>query len=127
MKGPGADERYWTALAAGRLEMQQCARCGRWNWPAVWRCGACGSWEHAWYEVPLEGTIFAWTRTWHDFGAPKDFTLPFVSVTVELQGAGRRRLLGTLAEDAGNVHIGARVVGEIGRINYNSEPLPAVR
>lgn len=127
MKGIGADGRYWQALAAGRLVMQQCVRCRQWHWPAVWRCGECGSWEQQWQQVPLRGTIFSWTRTHHDFGAPSQFELPFVSVVVELEGAGQRRLLGTLQGDTANVRIGAPVTGEIGTVTIDDEALPALR
>lgn len=127
MRGPGADDHYWKALAAGRLEMQQCVRCHRWNWPAVWRCGECGSWDQAWHEVPLQGRIFTWTRTWHDFGAAADFGLPFVSVVVTLEGAGQRRVLGTLEGDDSTVFIGAAVTGSIGKVTVGSEVLPALR
>jgi uncharacterized protein len=126
MRGLGADARYWQALSAGRLEMQQCARCDHWHWPAVWRCSDCGSWEQKWQEVPLRGTIFAWTRTHHDFGAPPQYKLPFVSVVVTLDGAGHRRLMGTLQGDTSTVHIGARVAGEIGRVTVGDEELPAL-
>lgn len=128
MKGPGADERYWQALQEGRLEMQQCNQCSRWNWPAVWRCGECGSWEHSWHQVPLTGRIFSWTRTWHDFGAPREFTLPFVSVLVALDGAGHRRLLGTLAAGPEEVVCsGAEVIGEIITLKVDDAALPALR
>jgi uncharacterized protein len=126
VNGPGADEHYWQALGEGRLEMQQCASCARWNWPAVWRCGECGSWEHHWHEVPLTGTIFTWTRTWHEFGAAKEFELPFVSVVVELDGAGHRRVMGTLAGSKDDVNIGARVTGNISRVTIDGESVPAL-
>jgi uncharacterized protein len=126
LNGPGADEHYWQALREGRLELQQCAGCARWNWPAVWRCGECGSWEHRWHEVPLSGTIFTWTRTWHEFGAAKEFELPFVSVVVELDGAGHRRVMGTLADRRDDVRIGARVTGNISRVTIDGESVPAL-
>src|SRR3546814_3931465 len=63
----GADGPYWQALAEGRLELPRCEGCNRWHWPAVFRCGECGSWDHRWHTVATEGTIFSWTRTWHPF------------------------------------------------------------
>lgn len=108
--------------------MQQCNGCKRWNWPAVNRCGECGSWEHTWREVPLTGRIYSWTRTWHNFSAPAELKPPFVSVLVELDGAGQRRLLGTLPGNyEGDAWIGAAVTGEIISIQVNGEPLPALR
>lgn len=127
MKGPGADEHYWKALSAGRLEMQQCSGCRRWNWPAVWRCGECGCWEHEWHEVPLQGSIFTWTRSWYDFGAPREFGLPFVTVVVTLDGADHRRVLGTLVGDGQHVHIGMTVVGQIGKVTIDGDELPTLQ
>jgi uncharacterized OB-fold protein len=127
MKGPGADAHYWEALAAGRLEMQRCAGCQRWHWPAVWRCGECGSWDQAWHPVALTGRIFSWTRTWHDFSAAPEFKPPFVGVVVELDDAGGKRLIGTLIDSQADVHIGMRVNGEISHIDTEDGPLPALR
>lgn len=127
VKGPGADEHYWEALSQGRLELQQCKGCQRWNWPAVWRCGECGSWEHGWHEVPLSGRIFSWTRTWHEFGAPRQFKPPFVIVVVELDGAGGRRVTGTLrCEPDAEVRIGDRVTGEIRPVQLEDRELPGL-
>jgi len=125
LQGPGADAHYWQALAAGRLEMQQCAGCGRWNWPAVWRCGECGSWDHHWHEVPPRGRIFTWTRTWHEFGAAKQLGLPFANVVVALDGAGHRRLMGTLIGSADSLCIDAPVIGEIIRVAVDGGEIPA--
>lgn len=127
MKGPGADEHYWEALGQGRLELQQCSGCQRWHWPAVWRCGECGSWEHAWHEVPLTGRIFTWTRTWHEFGAPQQFKPPFVIVVVELDGANGRRVTGTLRCEADTqIRIGDRVLGEIRNVKVEHGELPGL-
>ena len=34
---------YWSALAQGRLEVQQCLDCGRWTWPPRPVCSKCQS------------------------------------------------------------------------------------
>lgn len=127
MKGLGADRAYWDALASGVVKMQQCAGCEKWNWPAVWRCGECGSWEHRWSEVEPKGRIFSWTRTWHDFGAPAELGLPFVSVVVELDGAGGKRLIGTLSDQDAEIKIGQAVIGEIQPVSFEGESIPALR
>jgi uncharacterized protein len=127
VKGLGADRAYWDALNDGVVKLQQCAGCEKWNWPAVWRCGECGSWEHVWRGVEPKGRIFSWTRTWHEFGAPVELGLPFVSVVVELDGVGGRRLIGTLAETDADVRIGQRVKGEVHRVTFEGESIPALR
>lgn len=127
MKGLGADEEYWRALDHGVIKMQQCAGCGRWNWPAVWRCGECGSWEHRWHEVEPKGRIFTWTRNWHDFGWPSPDGLPYVSVVVELDGAGQRRLLGVLDDPKAEVRIGQPVTARPFKIEWEGEPVTVLR
>lgn len=120
MKGLGADAEYWEALAKGSLKMQQCCGCGTWHWPAVWRCGECGSWEQGWREVVPRGRVFTWTRTHHDFGWPV-VALPYVSVIVELDGAGGKRLNGVMADAGGAVHIGQRVTAEPWQFKWEGE------
>ena len=127
MKGVGADEPYWLALSAGQLKLPECSACGKAHWPAVWRCGECGSWEQQWTSFELSGTIFSWARTWHEFGASKEFGLPYVSVVVEIDNAGGRRLLGTIAGNAENIRIGDRVHGEVISVNIEDESIPALR
>ncbi|RJG18836.1 Zn-ribbon domain-containing OB-fold protein [Massilia cavernae] len=127
MSGLGADGEYWKALAQGKVKMQQCAGCEKWNWPAVWRCGDCGSWEHAWREVAPAGRIFSWTRTWHEFGAPAAFGLPYVSVVVELDGAGGRRLIGTMHDGAAALKIGQHVTGEPVQLEWEGQAMSALR
>ncbi len=121
MKGIGADGEYWAALAQGKLKMQRCAGCGTWNWPAVWRCGECAGWEQVWEEVAPQGRIYSWTRSWYDFGAPRDLPVPYVSVVVELDGAGGKRLLGTL--EGGEPAIGLAVTAQVRASEFEGEAL----
>ena len=80
----GAEGPYWDALAQGRLMLPRCDGCGKWHWPAVWRCGACGSWDHAWHEQPLAGTVFTWTRTHHRFAGTEGLDRPYATALVLL-------------------------------------------
>lgn len=123
----GADQRYWDALAEGRLEMPRCAGCQRWHWPAVWRCGACGSWGQTWHAVPLEGVIYSWTRTWHPFGGTEEIGTPFVSAVASLPHAGGRRLVGILEGDEAGLGIGAPVLGRISTTHVWGDDILAVR
>jgi uncharacterized OB-fold protein len=127
MRGLGADEVYWKGLAQGEVKVQQCSGCGHWHVPAVWRCGECGSWDLAWHGVAPRGRIFSWTRTWHEFGAPPELGLPFVTVVVELDGAGGRRLMGTMANAEAQVRIGQPVEAEVIRTTFEGETIPALR
>ena len=122
----GAEGRYWDALAEGRLELPRCAGCGRWHWPAVWRCGDCGSWEHDWTATRLAGSVFSWTRTWHKFGGAEGLETPFVTVLVTLADAPVR-LLGVVEGDETSLRIGAPVSGRVGRTPFGEAAIPAIR
>lgn len=122
----GAEGQYWAALNEGRLELPQCEGCDRWHWPAVWRCGDCGSWDHAWHEQPLTGTVFTWTRTWHPFGGTEAFEKPFVTLIVALDTVPIR-LTGVLEGEEGGIAIGAPVTGRIGATAFAGSQIPALR
>lgn len=124
--GLDADARYWRALEEGRLELPVCGGCGRWQWPAVSRCGECGSWDSEWRQVTPRGTIFSWNRTRHPFAGTEQLEPPYVSVLVELADAGRIRLLGLFARDGGTPAIGQRVTGRVGTMRYLDRQLPAI-
>lgn len=131
MRGLGADDEYWSSLNEGLLRLQSCSGCGKWNWPAVWRCGECGGWQHQWKDVAISGRIFSWTRSWHDFGGPDELTPPFVSVVVELDADfdGQRavRLLGVLAQSDDPVAIGQVVHGEVIKVTFKGEKIPVIQ
>jgi uncharacterized OB-fold protein len=131
MRGLGADTHYWDALNNNNLKLQACRQCKKWNWPAVYRCGDCGSWEHDWLPVGMKGEIFTWTRSWHDFGAPKKLGLPFISVVVALEGADNTRLVGVLKTDGepenNSVAIGKKVQGKIISVDFADEAIPVIQ
>jgi uncharacterized OB-fold protein len=122
----GADQTYWAALQEGHVQLPRCKGCNQWHWPAVWRCGDCGSWEHEWVDVRLEGSVYSWTRTAHPFAGTEAFTVPFVSVVVALDDAAGARLLGTIEGADADVRIGARVSGRIGEISAGGNSIPAL-
>jgi uncharacterized OB-fold protein len=120
-----ADAPYWAALDEGRLSMPRGTGCGIWHWPAVARCGECGTWGPAWHDVAPEGTIFTWTRTWHPFGGTEGITTPFVTVVVSIDGAGGKRLMGLLEGDQAGLAIGAKVRGAIGQTRFGDRTIPS--
>ena len=122
----GAEGRYWDALDEGRLELPRCKGCGKWHWPAVWRCGECGSWEHEWVEQPMAGTIFTWTRTHHRFGGTEGIAVPYVTVLVELD-AVPIRLQGLLEGEERGLKIGAKVTGRVDRTSFGEARIPSLR
>ena len=106
------DAPYWDGLAHGELRVQQCRNCLYWQWPADWRCPACGSYEFRWTPVQPEGIVYSWIRTHYPFVPGYNDLLPYVNVLVELPAAGHVRMMGLLVGDTADPHIGDAVVGE---------------
>jgi uncharacterized protein len=123
---PGADGPYWDALAEGRLVLPQCKGCGTWHWPAVWRCGNCGSWEQHWHVQLLAGAVFTWTRTHHRFGGTEGLALPYVTALVTLS-AVPIRLQGLIEGDDAALKIGAVVSGRVDRTRFGDADIPSIR
>ncbi|QSB45349.1 OB-fold domain-containing protein [Tsuneonella flava] len=122
----GPDAPYWEALEDGRLMLPRCSACQTWIWPAAHRCGACHADDVQWVEMPLEATVFTWTRTWHRFGLTEDFELPFTTVLAEIAHCGIR-LLGNLEDpDRVDPEIGQRLTGTIGSTRTPDGELPVI-
>lgn len=122
----GADAPYWSALASGQLQLPKCTQCGRWHWPAVFRCGECGGWEHQWHQVPMRGVVFSYARNWHPFAGTEGIGVPYVSVVVELPQAGGRRVLGLFKGDERGLRIGAKLRGEPAITMMGDDRIPAM-
>lgn len=122
----GAEAEYWDGLLAGELLLQRCADCRAWHWPAVFRCAACGSWEHIWEKAALTGQVYSWTRSWHPFGGLEAIDKPFVIAVVQLDGGGRARLVGIM-DDPGGVRIGQPVTGRITATPFGDGAVPSIR
>lgn len=113
--GIGADAPFWDALDDGAFRLPQCSGCGRWTWPAHFRCGECGSWNFEWIAVSPHGQVYTWTRNHaaSDVVRERRAMLPYVSLLVELPEAGCVRIAGVLAGSDSGLRIGAPVRGEI--------------
>ena len=123
----GPEAPWWQGLAAGRLMMPRCRDCGRWYWPAVYRCGACGSWEQGWEAVAPRGVIYTWTRTHQNFQGLDRIRHPFASVVVTVDDVGVQ-LMGMLALAAADtpVAIGDRVTGRFDWIEARRGTIPVL-
>lgn len=51
---------FWEAANAGRLDIQRCVKCRRWNHAPSLACPSCGSEELAFETVSGKGTLFTW-------------------------------------------------------------------
>ncbi|WP_422059666.1 Zn-ribbon domain-containing OB-fold protein [Sphingopyxis sp.] len=122
----GADAPYWSGLAEGRLLLPRCTACETWIWPAVSRCGHCGSDAIHWIERAPNGRIFSWTRTWHRFGLTEHLDLPFVSIVATVDDCGIR-LLGRLDDpDQVDPVIGEPISGRIGATRAGERDIPTI-
>lgn len=120
------DAPYWAGLAEGKLLLPRCESCGTWLWPAVSRCGVCGSQDITWIERAMTGTIFSWTRTWHRFDLTEDLPLPFVSIVASVDDCGIR-LLGRLDDpDQIDPEIGAAICGRTGITKVRDRAIPTI-
>lgn len=113
--GNGADDEFWRGLERRVFQLQRCASCKRWTWPAHYRCGECGSWEFEWVSLAPMGRIFTWTRSHYAFDRvlERKEDLPYVTIVAEIPAADGARVMGVLKGDERQLRIGANVVGEI--------------
>ncbi len=121
------DARYWSGLAAGRLEMPRCVQCQQWHWPPVFRCGECGCWEQVWHTVEPIGSVFSYVRSHHRFAGTEGLELPYITVLVALPHAGDRRLLGLLVGDDKGLKIGVTVRGETAFTEAGGRRIPVMQ
>lgn len=125
--GPiGAEGPYFDALLDGRLELPRCDGCGRWHWPAVWRCGDCGGTAQGWHERAIAGSVFTYARTHHPFGGTEHFARPFTTVLVSVADT-TIRLAGVLEGDEAGLRIGAPVTGRVDRTRFGESSIPSLR
>ncbi|MFT3964591.1 MAG: zinc ribbon domain-containing protein [Sphingobium sp.] len=74
---------YWTAGEKGRLLIQRCADCGRYQHPPLPRCRACHGGDVAPQPVSGRGRVAAYTVN-HERWLP-GLDVPFVYAAVELE------------------------------------------
>jgi uncharacterized OB-fold protein len=126
--GIGADDPYWRGLEQGRFTLPRCSGCGKWMWPANFRCGQCGSWDSEWVERAAVGTIYSWTRSWYAFDRVRERAedVPYVTVLTEIEDAGGARVLGVLEGGESGLRVGARVRGRILPPSAKAKGYPSV-
>jgi uncharacterized protein len=108
----GLSAPYWDGLKKGQLWVQKCDKCGTHQFGPEWICHSCLSFDIGWVQVEGKGTIYSWERAWHPVHPAlraRDGE-PYITVLVELPGAGNVRMIGNLLGDPHQeVKIGADV------------------
>lgn len=127
--GIGADDDYWRALEDGEFKLPRCASCGRWMWPAHFRCGRCGAWELNWVSVEPKGEVYSWTRSWYAFDRVRERAadVPYVTVLAAIPHAGGARVLGVLKGVEEGLRVGASVRGSIDPPSEKSKGYASIR
>jgi uncharacterized OB-fold protein len=96
---------FYARLAQGRLATTRCLGCGATAWPPRGFCGACASDRFDWVDLPLEGTIHAFTV--QETGLPAGFEGPRVFAIVSV---GDHRIFSVVTgADPAAVRVGQRV------------------
>ena len=103
-----ADNReHFEGLAAGRLLLPRCRRCGEVFWYPRHACPFCGSLEVAWTEASGRGTVYSFSVVRRGQGAYAEAG-PYVLAYVELE-EGPRVFTNLLVEDLGAIQVGIPV------------------
>jgi len=124
-----ADDEYWRGLESGVFQLQRCASCQTWTWPAHFRCGHCGSWEFEWVPLPANGLVFTYTRTRYAFDRvlERKEDVPYVTVVTEIPAANNVRVMGLLKGSEQGLTIGAPVKGVIEPPSPKTKNYPSIR
>ena len=95
----GLDTAYWDGLRDGRLCLQFCNGCGKFQWGPEWVCHRCHSFDLTYKDTPAEGILYSHQRVWHPVHPALADQGPYVIVLVELPAADGVRIVGNLVGD----------------------------
>lgn len=100
------NEGFWAAAAEGRLAIQRCDACKRWQHPPRAMCPVCHSVEQSFVDVAGTGAVHSWSLLHH----PRHpaFEYPVVAVLVDLD-EGPRVLSDLVDADPADVRVGLPV------------------
>jgi uncharacterized OB-fold protein len=117
------DKPFWDGLREGRLLLQRCQRCARYQWGPEWICHRCQNFDLAYVEVEPRGILYSHQRVWHPVHPALKEQGAYVIALVELPHADHVRLVGNLLGDPQqDLEIGAEVVGVFERHEDNDPP-----
>lgn len=102
------EEPFWRSGADGRLRMQRCGSCHRWQHPPNPVCFSCLSRDVVFEPVSGDGTVYSFTIN-HQPWLPR-LRDPYAVIVVELDEQPDLRFVSRLVDtDLAEVHIGLRV------------------
>ena len=78
---------YWQAASNGRLELQCCQHCGKFQHPPQANCSSCMSTDLEFEEVGGKGTIYSYTIMYHSADERFAAAIPYANVVVQLDDA----------------------------------------
>jgi uncharacterized protein len=97
---------FWAAAAEGRLAVQRCDACGRWQHPPRAMCPACSSVRLTFVDVTGTGEVYSWSLLHHP--QHPSFRYPVVAVLVTLD-EGPRLLSNLVGVEPADVRVGLPV------------------
>ncbi len=98
---------FWEGLVDGVVRLQNCAKCGVYQYPAESFCYECGAQDLPWAEVSGAGTVYSFIvvhQSYHK--AFKEF-LPYTVAIVQMDAGPR--MLSAMLELEKPINIGDRV------------------
>ena len=101
------DRPFWTGGHDGRLLIERCAGCHRWQHPPAGLCSSCGG-DIVPTPASGRGTVFTFTVNQHPFHP--DVPPPYVIAIIELDEQPDLRVVANVVGcDPDEVHIGMAV------------------
>jgi uncharacterized protein len=95
----GLDKEFWDATKRHELVVQQCSKCGTFQWAPEEICHKCHSFDLAWQKVSGRGRLYSWVRTWNPVHPALREACPYIVAVVQLADAGNVRMVGNLLGD----------------------------
>ena len=118
------NEGFWAAAAEGRLAIQRCDACGRWQHPPRAMCPACHSTALSFVDVAGTGEVYSWSLLHHP--QHPSFSYPVVAVLVTLD-EGPRLLSNLVGVEPAEVRVGLPVQVTFAPTAGGDVPVFAVR
>jgi uncharacterized OB-fold protein len=100
---------FWSAAAAGRLEMQRCSACGHIRFPIGPACTKCLSPDSEWVAVSAQGEVLSHLVFHRGYAADWRGEVPYSVVMVQLP-EGPRLFLDVIDPD--KRYVDADLVGQ---------------